>query len=61
MVEVQIEMSIADCRTLYQAVCDAYEKWPGSPARPAEEQQKLLHMRTFLFSILCEASFNKDE
>ena len=51
-------MSIEDCRTLYQAVCDALEKWPGSPARPPEEQEKFKQMKYFLFSIMCEASID---
>lgn len=58
MVNVEIDMSIEDCRTLYQAVCDALEKWPGSPARPPEEQEKFKQMKLFLFSIMCEASLD---
>ena len=30
MVNVEMEMSAEDCRTLYTAVCDAIEHWPGS-------------------------------
>ena len=51
-------MSIEDCRTLYQAVCDALQYWPGSPARPPEEQEKFRQMKLFLFSILGEASLD---
>ena len=58
MVNVEIDMSIEDCRTLYTAVCDAIAAWPGYPARPKEEQIKFRHMQTFLFSILCEASLD---
>ena len=58
MVKVEIEMSVEDCRTLYTAVCDAIEYWPGSPARPAQEQINLQQMKTFLFRILCEASLD---
>ena len=58
MVNVEIEISIEDCRTLYTAVCDAIQHWPGPPARPAQEQIKLQQMKTFLFSILCEASLD---
>ena len=58
MVNVEINISIEDCRTLYTAVCDAIQYWPGSPARPAEEQEKLHHMKLFLFSIMCEASLD---
>ena len=58
MVNVEMQMSIEDCRTLYTAVCDAIRYWPGAPARPAEEQEKLMQMKTFLFSIMCEASLD---
>jgi hypothetical protein len=58
MVNVEMEMSLEDCRLLYTAVCDAINAWPGSPARPAEEQVNLQQMKTFLFSILCEASLD---
>jgi hypothetical protein len=58
MVNVEMEMSLEDCRLLYTAVCDAINAWPGSPARPAEEQINLQQMKTFLFSILCEASLD---
>ena len=58
MVNVELEMSIEDCRVLYQAVCDAIKWWPGAPARPAEEQEKLMQMKLFLFSIMCEASLD---
>jgi hypothetical protein len=37
MVSVELQLSIEDCRTLYMAVCDAIQYWPGSPARPPEE------------------------
>lgn len=59
MVMVELELSIEDCRTLYIAVCDAIQYWPGSPARPPEEQVKLQQMKLFLFSIMCEASLDK--
>lgn len=51
-------MSIEDCRVLYQAVCDAINAWPGSPARPPEEQENYQQMKLFLFSIMCEASLD---
>ena len=59
MVNVEIDMSIEDCRTLYQAVSDALQCWPGSPARPPEEQEKFRQMKLFLFSILAEASLDE--
>ena len=58
MVSIEMEMSLEDCRALYQAVCDALENWPGSPARPAEQQEQFRNLKFFLFSIMCEASLN---
>ena len=59
MVTVELELSVADCRVLYTAVCDAIAAWPGSPARPAEEQVQMQHLKYFLFSIMCEASLDQ--
>jgi hypothetical protein len=59
MVNVELQLSIEDCRALYTAVCDDIQYWPGSPARPPEEQVKLQQMKLFLFSIMCEASLDK--
>ena len=39
-------------------ICDAIQHRPGSPARLAQEQVNLQQMKTFLFSILCEASLD---
>jgi hypothetical protein len=58
MVTVTLDISLADCRNLYQAVTDALETWPGSPARPPEQQENYRHLKLFLFSILCEASLD---
>ena len=52
MVNVEIEISLEDTRVLYQAVCDAIQYWPGSPARPPEEQERMQQMKLFLFSIM---------
>lgn len=61
MVNVEIDISVEDCRILYTSVCDAINAWPGSPARPPEEQTRMQQMKLFLFSILCEASLDSDE
>ena len=36
-----IELSDDEVRTLSHAVNEAIRVWPGSPARPAEEQEQL--------------------
>lgn len=58
MTHVDIKVSVEGVRTLYQAVNDALEYWPGSPARPAEEQENYRQMKLFLFSIVCEANYD---
>ena len=59
MVTIEMEMSVADCRILYTSVCDAINAWPGSPARPPEEQEQMRQLKYFLFSILAEASLDE--
>jgi len=55
--QFQITLNTTVCRTLYQAVCDALEAWPGSPARPAEQQEQYRQLKLLLFSIICEANY----
>ena len=59
MDSVVVEISVRDCRVMYTAVCDSIQHWPGSPQRDPEEQQSLLQMKSFWFSILCESAYNK--
>ena len=56
---IEITVTTKDCHTMYTAICDAIQHWPGSPARPAQEQEDLLQLKTFWFSILCEIAFEK--
>ena len=58
MVTVEIEMSLEECRTLYQAVSEALENSYGFPALPSEEQEKFKRLKFFLFTIMCEASID---
>jgi hypothetical protein len=60
-VVIQCELDLLAVRTLYDAVCDAIENWPGSPARPAHQQEDYLQMKQFLFALLCEASLEVDK
>lgn len=53
---IKCELDLISIRTLYDAVCDAIKNWPGSPARPAQQQEDYLQLKTFLFTMLCEAS-----
>lgn len=58
-IKINMEMSVEGCRTLYTAVCDAIEHWPGAPARPAQEQVDLQAMKSVLFSMLLEFQFEE--
>ena len=42
---------------LYSHVCYSLEMWPGSPARPAEEQEYLRILKMRLFSMITDYSF----
>ena len=50
----QVDLTDDDVRTLYYAVTVALDKWPGSPQRPAEEQEKLFDMKDILFRMILE-------
>ena len=52
-----VEMGIDEVRMLYSHVCYSLEMWPGSPARPAEEQEYLRILKMRLFSMITEYSF----
>ena len=54
--DIHCELQTGDIRNLYDAVCDAIQYWPGSPARPPQQQEDFKQLRSFLFSLLCEAS-----
>ena len=52
-----VEMCIDEVRMLYSHVCYSIEMWPGSPARPAEEQEYLRILKMRLFSMISDYSF----
>lgn len=56
-----IELSDDEVRTLSHAVNEAIRVWPGSPARPAEEQEQLWHLRDAFFRMVLEISFERGE
>tara|TARA_Y100000361_G_scaffold69963_1_gene61728 strand:- start:5921 stop:6160 length:240 start_codon:yes stop_codon:yes gene_type:complete len=51
---MQMFMGIDEVRAMYSHVCYSIEKWPGSPARPAEEQDWLHLMKVRLFAMMQE-------
>jgi len=54
----QIFLSIEDVRLFYDHTCYSIEKWPGAPARPVEEQEFLRHLKSQLFAMLADHTFN---
>ena len=41
-------LSVEDVRALYNIICYSIETWPGSPKRPAEEQEYLKYIKNQL-------------
>ena len=54
---MEMHMGHEEVRMLYDHVCYAIKTWPGSPARPAEEQEYLQILKTRLFAMLTEYTF----
>ena len=49
-----VELTDKEVRTLLYAVQEAIRVWPGSPARPAEEQEALQALKRDLFTMTLE-------
>lgn len=52
----QMELTDEEVKTLYYAICEAVRVWPGSPARPAEEQIELQRLKQEFFRMILEIS-----
>jgi len=52
-------LGIDEIRMLYEHICFSIETWPGSPRRPAEEQEYLKLLKNRLFAMLAEYSFSE--
>ena len=57
----EFKMGIHDVRSLYSSISFALEMWPGSPRRPMEEQEYLIHLKQQLFAMLAEYTFTHIE
>ena len=57
--DFQMYLNIDQVRLLYNHVCYSIEVWPGSPARPAVEQEYLHHLKNQLFAMLADYSFTE--
>lgn len=51
-------MPIEEIRLLHDHVCYAIKTWPGSPARPPEEQEFLLSLKIRLSAMLMQYNFD---
>ncbi len=54
---MEMHMNHDEIRMLYDHICYAIQTWPGSSARPAEEQEYLHILKTRLFAMLTEYTF----
>ena len=59
MMGFEIEISDDEVKTLYYAVTEAIRVWPGSPARPPEEQEKLQALKMTLFGMIMDMQFDR--
>ena len=52
-----LDLGINEIRALYQVIDYALQTWPGSPARPPEEQEYLHYMKKQLFAMIADYTF----
>ena len=57
----EVRLGIYDVKSLYAVICFALETWPGSPARPPEEQEWLWAMKERYFAMLMEYNFSEND
>lgn len=59
--DFKIELTADEVRALYYSVCVAIQYWPGSPQRPAEEQDMLMSIKVVLFAMLMDVNYESGE
>jgi hypothetical protein len=55
----QLSMGIDDIYLMYHCVQETIKNWPGSPARPSEEQQHLWDLRDNLYRCILDHKFHE--
>ncbi len=55
--QVEWRIGIQDIRSLHGIVTYAINTWPGYPARPVEEQQYLLYLKSQLHAMMLDYTF----
>ena len=53
-----VDLTIDDVKVLHHCVVETIKNWPGSPARPVEEQEHLWYLRDSMYRMLLEYRFN---
>jgi len=54
----QLNVGIDDVYLMYHCVQETIRNWPGSPARPHEEQQQLWELRDNLYRCILDHKFH---
>lgn len=54
-----VNIGIDEIRFMYSHLEYSLKMWPGSPARPVEEQQFLMDMKDKYFAMLMEYNFSE--
>jgi hypothetical protein len=54
-----VNIGIDEIRFMYSHLQYSLKMWPGSPARPVEEQQFLMDMKDKYFAMLMEYNFSE--
>ena len=60
MSDFDLHLDAEGIRALYYSVNEAIRLWPGSPARPAEEQVVLQELKMALFAMIMEMTVLED-
>ena len=55
----QLDVGIEDIYLLYHCVQETIKNWPGSPARPVEEQEQLWELRDNLYRCILDHKFHE--
>ena len=56
-----VNIGIDEVRAMYSHLEYAIKMWPGAPARTAEEQEWLFHMKEKYFAMMMEYNFSENE
>ena len=56
-----LTLNIYATKLLYDHFLYSIKMWPGSPARPAEEQEFLLQLKHQMFAMILEHNFHNND